>query len=134
MKGISFEFSGNLIVSRFFVFRVVDFKFWLIAYLFISFNCAKFHRYWTTLILDIGQFAWYIHGQRIDLVLNGTFWTNECTPLPCLPEYVTIAMKSVSRVLYMSFDRFLLAVESRDLSQADKSIIRVPSLPKLSDG
>ena len=26
-------------------------------------------------------------------------------------------------VLYMSFDRFLLAVESRDLSQADKSII-----------
>ena len=34
----------------------------------------------------------------------------------------------------MSFDRFLLAVESRDLSQADKSIKRVPSFPKLSDG
>ena len=32
----------------------------------------------------------------------------------------------------MSFDRFLLAVESRDLSQADKSIIRVSSFPKLS--
>ena len=31
----------------------------------------------------------------------------------------------------MSFDRFLLAVESRDLSQADKSIIRVSSFPKL---
>jgi hypothetical protein len=31
----------------------------------------------------------------------------------------------------MSFDKFLLAVESRDLSQADKSIIRVSSLPKL---
>ena len=30
-------------------------------------------------------------------------------------------------VLYMSFDRFLLALESRDLSQADKSIIRVSS-------
>ena len=29
------------------------------------------------------------------------------------------------KVLYMSFDKFLLAVESRDLSQADKSIIRV---------
>ena len=28
----------------------------------------------------------------------------------------------LSRVLYMSFDRFLLAVESRDLSQADKSV------------
>ena len=31
----------------------------------------------------------------------------------------------------MSFDKFLLAVESRDLSQA---IIRVSSFPKLSDG
>ena len=28
-------------------------------------------------------------------------------------------------VLYMSFDKFLLAVELCDLSQADKSIIRV---------
>jgi hypothetical protein len=34
----------------------------------------------------------------------------------------------------MSFDRFLLTVESRDLSQADKSIIRVSSFTKLSDG
>ena len=34
----------------------------------------------------------------------------------------------------MSFDRFLLAVESRDLSQADKRNIRVSSFPKLSDG
>ena len=34
-------------------------------------------------------------------------------------------------VLYMSFDKFLLAVESRDLSQADKSILRVSSFPKL---
>ena len=30
----------------------------------------------------------------------------------------------------MSFDKFLLAVESRDPSQADKSIIRVSSFPK----
>ena len=29
----------------------------------------------------------------------------------------------------MSFDRFILAVESRDLSQADKSFIRVSSFP-----
>ena len=36
------------------------------------------------------------------------------------------------KVLYMSFDRFLLAVESCDLSQADKSIIRVYSFLKLS--
>ena len=33
----------------------------------------------------------------------------------------------------MSFDRFLLAVESRDLSQADKSIIRVSSFPILQN-
>ena len=32
----------------------------------------------------------------------------------------------------MSFDRFLLAIESRDVSQGDKSIIRVSSFPKLS--
>ena len=31
----------------------------------------------------------------------------------------------------MSFDNFLLAVESRDLSQADKSIIRLSFFPKL---
>ena len=31
----------------------------------------------------------------------------------------------------MSFDKFFVAVESRDLSQADKSIIRVSSFPKL---
>ena len=31
----------------------------------------------------------------------------------------------------MSFDKFLLAVESRDLSQADKSIIKVSSFPEL---
>ena len=32
----------------------------------------------------------------------------------------------------MCFDMFPLAVESRDLSQADKSLIRVSSFPKLS--
>ena len=34
---------------------------------------------------------------------------------------------------YMSFDRFLLAVESRDLSQADKNIIRVSSFSILQN-
>ena len=34
----------------------------------------------------------------------------------------------------MWFDKFLLAVESRDLSQADKSIIRVSSFPKITEG
>ena len=32
-------------------------------------------------------------------------------------------VSSQAQVLYMCFDRFLLAVKSRDLSQADKSII-----------
>ena len=34
----------------------------------------------------------------------------------------------------MSLDRVFLAVESHDLPQADKIIIRVSSFPKLSDG
>ena len=34
----------------------------------------------------------------------------------------------------MSFDKFLLAVESRDPSQAIKSMISVFSFPELSDG
>ena len=38
--------------------------------------------------------------------------------------YYTTAQKLIM-VLNMSFDKFLLAVESCDLSQADKSIIRV---------
>ena len=39
----------------------------------------------------------------------------------------------VAWVLYMSFDRFLFAVESCDLSQADRSIIRVSSFSILQN-
>ena len=39
-----------------------------------------------------------------------------------------------TEVFYMSFDRFLLVIESRDLSQADKSTILSVFFPKLSDG
>ena len=46
----------------------------------------------------------------------------------CIRRVTTI------RVLYMSFDKFLLAVESPDLSQADKSIIGVSSFTKPDDG
>ena len=60
-------------------------------------------------------------------------------PIPSLILFCSMAV--LAQVLYMSFDRFLLAVdstaksvESRDLSQADKSIICVSSFPKLSDG
>ena len=41
-----------------------------------------------------------------------------------LSKYIwRVRFKALALVLYMSFDRFLLAVESCDLSQADKSII-----------
>ena len=49
---------------------------------------------------------------------------------PCC-YYNPAWFKKYAKVLYMSFDKFLLAVESRDLSQADKSIVRVSSFPKL---
>ena len=39
----------------------------------------------------------------------------------------------LSKFLYMSFDSFLLAVESRDLTQADKSVIRVSSFSILQN-
>ena len=38
---------------------------------------------------------------------------------------------TITKAHHMCFDRFLLAFESRDLSQADKSIIRVSSFPSL---
>ena len=48
-------------------------------------------------------------------------------------EFQNLAYKI--RVLYMSFDKFLLAVELCDLSQADNSITYMSVFfPKLSDG
>ena len=43
----------------------------------------------------------------------------------------TLLLNCVAKVVYISFDKFLLAIESRDLSQADKSIMKVSSFPKL---
>ena len=43
--------------------------------------------------------------------------------------FTSVSSQEPTKVLYMSFDKFLLAVESRDLSQADKSNIRVSSFP-----
>jgi hypothetical protein len=48
--------------------------------------------------------------------------------------FVSNLVSNLCKVLYMSLDKFILAVESRDLSQADKSIIRESSFPKMSDG
>ena len=52
----------------------------------------------------------------------------------CNALLVNFSNFDLSQVLYMSSDRFLLTVDSRDLSQADKIIIRVSTFPKLSDG
>ena len=53
--------------------------------------------------------------------------------LKAIDEHLCRKKNMVTKVLYMSFDRFLLAVESRDLSQADKILIRMSFFPK-SDG
>ena len=61
--------------------------------------------------------------------------TKHCISLLYISHDVSFARKIYSQstvVLYMSFDKFLLAVESRDLSQADKSIIRVSSFPSFN--
>ena len=61
---------------------------------------------------------------------------NQCTAVPYIlgelqDNTASVGFKKQETwVLYMSFDRFLLAVELRDLSQADKSIIRVSAFPK----
>jgi hypothetical protein len=48
--------------------------------------------------------------------------TNELrNALNVLEKLVTSDFENAFEVLYMSLDKFLLAVESRDLSQADKS-------------
>ena len=45
----------STLLCQIFVFWVRDFKFGLLAYFLISFDCAKFQKDWTTFILDILQ-------------------------------------------------------------------------------
>jgi len=66
------------------------------------------------------------------LLLFGPYFFPESQTDPCFQNKNSGCR--LTGVLYMSFDKFLLAVESRDLSQADKSNIRVSSIPKLCDG
>ena len=47
-------------------------------------------------------------------------------------EYTTEQFSSITKLLHMCFDRFLLAFESHDQSQADKSITRVSSFPSFN--
>ena len=56
LRTVALSYKGMMETVRlhqFFVFRVRDFRFWLLAYVLISFNCAKFQQTCTTLILDI---------------------------------------------------------------------------------
>ena len=50
-------------------------------------------------------------------------WKKNLMPKSLVEKNVVSANIEKAWVLYMSFDNFVLAVESRDLSQADKSII-----------
>ena len=60
LKGLSSKPSGKMIVAPNLCFLNQRLLIVSTCLFFISFNCAKFHKYWTTLILDIGQFAWYM--------------------------------------------------------------------------
>ena len=74
---------------------------------------------------------------RVMLCYCQTWVQKRIVPLLCLVINVAdwisrVFLKSYcfTWVLFMSFDKFLLVVESRNLSQADTSIIRVSSFPK----
>ena len=54
-KGYLPNLLETAVLCQNFVFWVRDFKFWLLAYFLILFNCAKFQKDWTTFILDILQ-------------------------------------------------------------------------------
>ena len=57
----------------------------------------------------------------------------KCTTVAKISKWRLHRIWMELKVLYMSFERFLLAAESRDLSQADKSIIRVSSFSILQN-
>ena len=52
-KGYLSNLLETALLPRFFVFWVRDFKFWLLAYFFIFFNCAKFQQDWATLMINV---------------------------------------------------------------------------------
>ena len=99
----------------------VQFGFAIIAHLL--YHCAKDRR--GVLALHSLSYTW--HHNAVKLVL----YSDEGQPIK---DWLRSCWYWEYKVLYMSFDKFLLAVESSDLSQADKSIRRVSSFPKLSHG
>ena len=70
-----------------------------------------------------------------DLALGQTSWSIYQITRDSLKYFFNSKVPRYFGPLHVaSVDRFLLTVESRDLSQADKILISVSSLPKLSDG
>ena len=53
LKGLSSKPSGKMKYVPNLCFKVRDFKFWLLAYFWICFDCAKFQQDWTTFIFEI---------------------------------------------------------------------------------
>ena len=77
------------------------------------------------LVLVLCEFQFCnLSGKHTQFFSGGSFffWGNKREYLAHIP--------GLSRVLYMSYDRFLLAMESHDLSQAEKSIIWVSSFSR----
>ena len=67
-------------------------------------------------------------------ILPHTRWLETTVPGVVIAAIVAVWPYGIwniwlSKVLYMSFDKFLLAAESHDLSQADKVIIRMSYFP-----
>ena len=63
-KGYLPNFLESTLLHQIFVSWVRDFKFWLLAYLLIFFNCGKFQHDWKNLILHILQglpFEFWVH-------------------------------------------------------------------------
>ena len=80
--------------------------------------------------------------QKFEIRIGCSYEVNEIFACLKCPECILFskdelpfgdhALENHPKVLYMSFDRFLLAVESRDLSQANKILIIRSSVVKLS--
>ena len=84
----------------------------------------KGHKLQLMYLVELLTVKKYLRCGRGNKVKGGFMQKESQKPIKC-------ALEIEAKVLYMSFDKFL-AVESRDLSQADKSVIRVSSITKVS--
>ena len=84
------------------------------------------------MVLTLG---WFRYKQGTMLNITGTVYIKRQQALSYpLALVQKLIIRCMFQVLYMWFDKFLLSVESHDLSQADKILLRVSSFPKLSKG